>query len=354
MDPRIKRSAEILVDYSTKVKKGEKVIISADVAAKDLALECFKLCIQRGALPKIEWSVPGQAYIYYKYASQEQLKNFPQIAFDEIKQTQAVIFIGASQNTRELTNTQPDYIGLRRKTLKPISDWRVQKTKWCIFDYPTQAFAQDADMSLSEFEDFVFKAVDLDWEKHAKQYIRLKEILDKGEKVQIIGDDTDITLGIKGRTSINSNGTYNMPDGEVFMAPVETETEGRIHYTFPAIYGGREVDDVVIEFSKGKVVKATAKKNEDMLKKLIKTDKGASYLGELGIGTNFHIQKFVKQILFDEKIGGTIHLALGMAYKEGGGVNESAIHWDMIKDLRVGGKILVDGKVIQKDGKFVY
>ncbi|MBU0979528.1 MAG: aminopeptidase [Nanoarchaeota archaeon] len=353
MDQRIAKAAKTLVDYSTKVKKGERVIIYSDVAAKDMALECYRLCLLRGALPKLKFSVSGHGYTYYKYANKDQLSHFPEEEFFEIKRTDAVIYIGAPENTRELTNTDPKKLSLRRKTIKRISDWRVEKTRWVIFHFPTNASAQEADMSLSEFEDFVFKSVDLDWKQLSKRYEKLRAILDKGSEVRITGEDTDITLDITGRKAINSAGSHNMPDGEVFTAPVETKTEGRIRYTFPAIYAGREVDDVILEFKKGKVVKATAAKNEKFLKTLIATDNGSGYLGELGIGTNYNIKTHVKQILFDEKIGGTIHLALGMAYKECGGTNQSAIHWDMIKDLRNGGKVTVDGKVIQKDGKFL-
>ncbi|MFH1133374.1 MAG: aminopeptidase [Nanoarchaeota archaeon] len=354
MDPRIEKAADILVKQSCKVVKGERVIISTDIAAKDLALACYKRCLLAGAIPKIRTSLPGAAFLYYTLAKKPQIMDFPEEEFFEIKRTDCIIYLNAPENTRELSNTAPSLIGLRRKVVKEISDWRVQKTRWVLFNFPSDALAQEADMSLEEYTDFVFKATNIDWAAHAKKYEPLKRILDRGKEVHIVGEDTDIWLDITGRTAINSSGRHNVPDGEVFMGPVETKTEGHIRYTFPAIYGGREVQDVRLEFKKGKVVKATAAKNEQLLKTLIKTDKGACMLGELGVGTNFMIDRFVKQILFDEKIGGTIHLALGMAYKEGGGVNESAIHWDMIKDLRKGGRLEVDGKTIQKDGKFLF
>ena len=171
--------------------------------------------------------------------------------------------------------------------------------------------------------------------------------------MQIVGENTDIKFRIKGRQGIKCDGHRNMPDGEVFIAPVETSTSGYIQYSFPAIKNGVAVPDVRLEFKNGKVIKASASKNEEYLRQMIKTDKGACMLGEFGIGLNPEIKKFISNILFDEKINGTIHLALGMAYKEGNGKNKSALHWDMIKDLRTNGKIIIDGKVIQKDGKFL-
>jgi aminopeptidase len=240
------------------------------------------------------------------------------------------------------------------KTVNPVSEIILKKDNWVIVDYPTNALAQDAEMSLEEFEDFVFSATNVDWKKESRRQDKLKAILDKGKQVRIIGEDTDLTFSIKGRQGIKCCGHRNMPDGEVFIAPVETTTKGYVKYTYPAIKGGREVTGIKLWFEKGKVVKATAEKNEAYLNKMLQTDKGAKYLGEFGIGTNYNIKRFVKQILFDEKIGGTVHLALGRAYKEGGGKNQSAIHWDMIKDLKVGGEIWIDNRCIQKNGKFTF
>jgi aminopeptidase len=208
-------------------------------------------------------------------------------------------------------------------------------------------------MSLEEFEDFVYNATLEDWNKISKEEDKLKEILDKGTEVQILGKNTDIKFSIEGRGAIKGDGENNMPCGELFIAPQEKTTSGKIEFSFPAIQGGRLVEGVKLEFENGKVTKASATKNEDYLKEMLEMDSGAKYLGEFGIGFNYNIKQFVKNILFDEKIGGTIHLALGRAYKEGGGVNESALHWDIIKDLREEGKILIDGKVIQEKGKFL-
>lgn len=353
-DPRAKKLANILTDYSIKIKKGDIIELSFDVEATELSREVYKNIIKKGAYPIVNVGVPGFAYNYYKYASKEQLQNFPKIAMIEAKMAAGSIGIGGGVNTKEMTNIDPKRIALRRKVTRKISDIHIKKNNWVICDYPTNALAQDAEMSLEEFEDFVYNACIQDWEKESKKQDKLKKILDKGKQVRITAEDTDLTFSIKGRQGIKCDGHRNMPDGEVFIAPVENTTEGYIKYTYPAIYGGREVDGVSLRFHKGKVVEAKAEKGEKFLREMIKTDPGACKLGEFGIGVNYGIKQFIKQILFDEKIGGTIHLALGMAYPEGGGRNKSAIHWDMVKDLRRGGAFFVDGKCIQKNGKFTF
>ncbi|MFH1511674.1 MAG: aminopeptidase [Candidatus Woesearchaeota archaeon] len=352
VDERVKRLADILVNYSISVKKGSSIKINFGIDAKDLALECYRLIIKKGALARADSIVPGFSYTFFKYASLEQLNVFPKLAMFEAKNIDGVISIGADYNTKEFSNIDPKKVALRSRVVNPISKVILKKDNWVGCEYPTHSLAQDAEMSLEEFEDFVFNACLLDWQALEKKQAAIKKILDRGRKVKIIGEGTDLTFSIAGRESINSSGKRNMPDGEVFMAPVETTTNGHITYTYPTIRSGVEVDGIRLEFRNGRVVKASAKKNERFLKAMLDTDRGAKYLGEFGIGTNYKITKFVKQILFDEKIGGTVHLALGMAYKEGGGKNESALHWDMIRDLRIGGEIWVDDFLLQKNGKF--
>ncbi len=352
MDSRIKKLAKILTDYSIKINKGDKIRILFDSEAKELALECYKNIILKGAFPIVHCNMPGFGYAYYNLASEEQLKEFPKLAEHEIKACQGIINIGGSYNTKELSNIEPKKIATRRKITSPLSDFIVDQNNWVIVESPTHALAQDAEMSLEEFEEFVFSSTNVEWQEESKKQDKLKEVLDKGKEVRIVGKNTDISFSIEGRQGIKCDGHRNMPDGEVFVAPVEDTTQGFVEYSFPAIYGGREVSGIKLKFEKGKVVEATANKNEEFLKEMIATDPGSCKLGEFGIGVNFGIKKFVKQILFDEKIGGTVHLALGRAYKEGNGKNESAVHWDMIKDLREFGKIIIDGKIIMENGKF--
>lgn len=354
VDIRVKKLANILVNYSIKIKKGDYIQLGFEAKGQELALECYKLILKKGAYPIANASLPGFVYAYYKNASLEQIEHFPDLAMHESKRVAGSISIGGEYNTKELTSIDPKKIALRRKVTKPLSDIFIKKDNWVICEFPTEALAQDAELSLEEFEDFAYNATNLDWSKESKKQDKLKEILDKGQTVRIIAPDTDLTFSIKGRQGRKCDGHRNMPDGEVFIAPVDDSAEGHIKYTYPAIYSGREVSGVYLEFQKGKVVKATAEKGEDFLKEMIATDAGSCKLGEFGIGVNYGIQKFIKQILFDEKIGGTIHLALGMAYPEGGGKNKSAVHWDMIKDLRKGGELHIDGKLIQKNGKFMF
>jgi len=354
MDPRIKKLAEIMVNHSISVKKNDIILVNGGGEAKDLINEIGKLILLKGAFPKVNSQIPGFSYTYFKYATKNQLSAEPRLKIYEAENTHGVISIGTEYNTKELSSISPDKIVLRRKATKAVSDIILAKDNWVICEFPTNSLAQDADMSLEEFQDFVYKACIQDWKKQQKKQEQIQKILDNGNDVRIVGKDTDISFSIKGRKAVNSCGKHNLPDGEVFIAPVESSTSGYISYDFPVIYANKEISDIHLEFKKGKVVKATSSKNQDLLRKMIKIDPGASMLGEFGIGTNFRIKRFIKQILFDEKIGGTIHLALGMAYKKGGGKNESALHWDMIKDLRKGGIIYVDNKVLQKDGKFTF
>jgi len=352
IDPRIKEVARILVDYSNEVKKGDKVLIEASQEALSLVKEIYKLCIQKGAYPRVSIGISDLNKIFYDYASKEQLEHPPEFALQEAKYFDVFFSIRAPSNTRDLTNIDPKKMALRSKLTNPISE-EILKKRWVLFYYPTNAQAQEADMSLEEFEDFVYSATIQDWKKISKEQDKLKEILDKGREVQIIGKNTEIRFSINGRKAERGDGKDNMPCGEVFIAPLEKSTQGYIEFSFPAIKSGREVDGIKLKFKDGKVIEASAIKGEKFLKECLETDAGAKYLGEFGIGFNSKIQKFVKSILFDEKISGTIHLALGRAYKEGGGTNESALHWDMIKDLRQEGKVIIDGKVIQENGKFL-
>lgn len=357
MDERIKRLAEILVNYSVKVKKGETISISASSAARELVVELYRLIIKKGAYPIVNVQFPKMAYIYYKNASKEQLKKFPDIFNFQIKKSQAVISISADENTRELGNTDPKKIAIRQKVTNSISDYIVnekKKIRRVSLDFPTNALAQDAEMSLEEYEDFLFNATNQDWNKEKKRLYKIKSLFKNANKIRIVGSDTDIEMGVKGREFIVDAGEENMPGGEIFCAPLEKTVNGKIKFTYPAVRSGREVNDVELEFKNGKVIKAKASKNEKFLKEVINTDKGSRYIGELGIGGNLQINKFTKNLLFDEKLNFTIHLALGMAYKECKGTNKSALHWDIVKDLKKGGKIIVDGKVVQKNGKWIF
>ncbi|MFH1972040.1 MAG: aminopeptidase [archaeon] len=354
MDPRITKLAEILTNYSIKIKEGDTIQINGGIESKDLVLECYRKVLEKGAYPRTSISLPNQSFIYYNTANEKQLRKLPKIAMFEAKNSDGFIGIWSTTNSRELNSIDPKKVAMRSTAMRPLSDIRLKKDNWVGCGFPTMSAAQDADMSLEEFEDFVFNATNVDWQEQSKKQDKLQNVLNKGSEVKILGKETELTFSIKGLNGIKCDGHRNMPDGEVFTAPVPNSANGYIYYEFPAIYGGREVSGVRLKFKDGQVVEATAEKNEKYLKEMIAMDKGSSFLGEFGIGVNYGINQFIKSILFDEKIGGTIHLALGNAYPEcGKGVNKSALHWDMIKDLRNDGKFLIDDKIIQKNGKFL-
>jgi aminopeptidase len=352
VDDRIVRLAKLLVEYSTEVKEGDRVLISCDAQAKDLALEVYRQCLLKDAYPWIKVELPGRNYIFYKYASEKMLNFFPEHEYYEIKNTDVYIALRAPSNVKELANIEASKIAQRVKVLKPISDWRVEKTRWCAFYYPAESLAQEAGMSLEEFEDFVYNSCLVDWKELSKRLYKLKNVLDKTDQVHIVGEHTDITFSIKGRVAEVGDGKKNMPDGEVFTSVVEESANGEIYYDVPAEYLGNVVEGVRLKFKDGNVVEAEAASGKDFLKKILETDDGAKRLGEFGIGLNYNITRPVKNILFDEKIGGTVHTALGNGYKETLSKNVSAIHWDIIKDLRKDGKIYFDGQLVMENGRW--
>ncbi len=296
---------------------------------------------------------------FYRHAKPLQLTSVSPVEKAVARNIDASIRIYSQSNTRQLSEIDP-----RRQSKYAVAAESVAKVirrkPWVLSLFPTQAYAQDAEMCLSDFEDFVYAATCADqdqpvkaWRELSRFQKRLIRKLEGADKVHIHGPDTDLTLSVKGRTFINSDGKRNMPSGEVFTGPVETSANGSILYDFPVCHAGREVENVRLVFRDGVVVEASATKNEAFLHEMLDIDPGARRLGELGMGTNMQIQRFTRNILFDEKIGGTIHLAVGQSYAETGGRNRSSLHWDMIKDLRRGGEITIDGKPFMKDGKFV-
>ncbi|OGM38634.1 hypothetical protein A3F01_02680, partial [Candidatus Woesebacteria bacterium RIFCSPHIGHO2_12_FULL_38_11] len=349
---------------STKVKKGDRALIVSDWLAKPLALEVYKELIKAGASEvrvhvDVDEQVISRSYnefaeSYFKYAKPEQIKAFPKLADQELKGLDVWIRLYAQANTRGFSNIDAAKISSRSKVVRPLIDYRVLKTRWVITKFPTEAQAQEADMSLSDYEDFVFPAInEVDWEAKHKEQEKLRKIIDVTNEMHILGPETDLRISKKGRSSENGDGRFNMPDGEVFTSAVENSANGFIAYTYPALYLGKEFHNVRLEFKDGKVVKASAEKNEEALNKILDVDRGGRFVGELGIGNNFAISRFTKDILFDEKIGGSIHIALGSGYKETGSKNVSALHWDMIKDLRRGGELWFDDKLVQRNGKWL-
>ena len=355
IDPRIKKQAEILVDYSLKAKRGEKVVIIGGVNAQPLMLEMYRRLIKKGAHDvRLRYDSYELSETYFKNASEAQINYFPKIDMSEIKYMDCYVRIASPTNTRGLTNVDTEKITKRAKVLRPITNYRVENTRWVITRFPSEAQAQEADMSLSDYSTFVFNAINrVDWKKKFKEQEKLRRRIDAASEVRIVGKGTDLRISIRGRKAVNAGGEHNMPDGEVFTSVVEDSVNGYITYTYPALYFGKEFHEVRLEFERGKVIKANADKGEKDLNQILNADRGARHIGELGIGNNFNIKKFTKDILFDEKIGGTVHLALGKGYKKTLSRNISVIHWDMIKDLRIGGELWFDDKLVQKNGKWI-
>ena len=357
--PLHEKYAKLLVEYCTSVQEGENVSVNVDTPAVPMARAVVREVLRAGGNPVLHMNYPELVEDVLELAPESYYDAEPTLALSEIKQIDAFIRVGAPLNSRALQNADKSKLSRLQKKSRPVQNIRVRETKWCGTLYPTPSGAQDAGMSLSEYETFVYGAMFLfdddpvtKWKEIHDFQAHLIEHLSKAKEVHIKAEGTDLKLNVSGRTWINSDGHKNMPSGEVFTGPIEDSANGHITYTVPSAVRGVEVENIRVTFENGKAVEATAEKGDDLLQSQLDTDEGARFLGELGIGTNYNIQTPTKSILYDEKIGGTVHLALGQSYQETGGTNESAIHWDMICDLRKGGAIYLDGELFQEDGEF--
>jgi aminopeptidase len=365
MDNRIKKHAEVLLKYSLDIKKGEKIVIVGDVVTLPLIKESYRLAVEMGALPQVLINSEELKEILLKRGSEEQIKYVPDSVKKAFETVDVVLSFFGGTNTRMLSNVNPEKLKLSAQGSSEITRIffeRVAKKelRWSGTMFPNQASAQEANMSISDYEDFVYEASYIDskdpiseWKKIEKKQEGICNILNSKKHLRIVSRDTDLKMSIEGRRWINCCGKANFPDGEVFTGPVEDSVEGHIRFSFPGIYGGREIEDIQLTFERGRVVKATAAKGQELLEQILETDKGARYVGEIAAGTNYNIKKFTKHMLFDEKIGGTVHLAIGRSIPESLGKNQSAIHRDMLCDMKKGGEIFVDGELVYKDGKFL-
>ena len=370
-DPRVQKFAKVLVEHSARVVPGDRVLIEATTAAEPLVRELFVQIMEKGGHPHPLVALPGmmpfsQDEVYLTYANESQLDFVPTFYKLAYEQFESRIRIHSSTNTRGTTNIDPARVQRHSKATSIITEMQMRrggegKFKWVTTLYPTEAYAQDASMSLKEYEDFVFNAVHAHeedpigyWRGTEQGQQNAVDFLKDKHLVTLRGPNVDLSLSIKGRTFSNSVGTHNMPDGEIFTGPVEDSLNGWVKYTYPAIYGGVAVEGAELTFNRGLVERAQAEKNEAYLVRMLESDQGARHVGEFAIGTNFDINRFTGNILFDEKIGGTFHMALGAGYPETGSKNKSSIHWDMICDLRTDSEIRVDGELFYKDGQFVF
>jgi aminopeptidase len=355
-DDLVTRWADLLVDYCLRVALGESILIASEWEARPLVEACYKAVVVRGAHPLLQFDLPNLTEFFLTHASDEQLAFVPPTALYEARTGDGRIRIAAESNTRGLSGVDPRRQALMSRARDPIRRAARDK-RWVLTQYPTAAYAADAAMSLADYEAFVSSAMFLDrpdpvaaWKELGKRQAGLAEYMTGVKTVRIEAEQTDITLSVAGRTWINSDGRRNMPSGEIFTGPVEDSPRGRLRCGFPVCRDGRALKGIALEFEGGRVVSARADEGAEYLLSMLDLDPGARRLGELGLGLNGGIQRFTGSILYDEKIGGTVHLALGQSYPETGGVNESALHWDLIVDTRAGGRITADGQVVMEDG----
>jgi aminopeptidase len=365
IDPRVERLAALIVDYSLELQGGQVVRIDGFDVAERLGLALYRAALAAGAHPYTNLGVTGLVELLLEHGSEEQREFISPVQWQEVETIDALVTIWSEANTRSLSRIEPSrhagYIAAHRR----LSNRRWERIaqggmRWCGTLFPTHAHAQEAEMSLEEYERFVFAACHVHeddpaahWRDVSRVLRARAEELGSARELRIVGPDTDLRLGVDGRSWLAADGRYNMPDGEVFTSPLETATEGEIRYTFPAVYHGREVEDIRLRFAEGRVVSAEAASGDAYLQSLLDMDAGARVLGEVAFGLNYEIDRFTHNILFDEKIGGTMHLALGSGFPQTGAQNTSGLHWDMICDLREDGEVYADGELVWKAGRFL-
>jgi aminopeptidase len=364
-DERVQALAQILVRYSTQVRAGDVCVIQGTTTGEPLIQAVYEEVLRAGGLPVMQLTTEEAQAAFLELASEAQLDWVQPPAEWAAEHADVRIVVMADANPRALSKADPAKQARAQRARRRIMETSMQraaegKHRWSLTLFPTHAYAGEAGMSLAAYEDFFYRAclaTDPDpvtaWQRQSDEVLRLADWIEGREEVRVTGPGTDITLGVAGRKWVPCVGTHNMPDGEFFTGPVEDAVDGEIAFSLPATYGGREVSGVRFRFEGGRVVDASAERGEDFLIEMLDTDEGSRTLGELGIGTNYGIAAGTKEILLDEKIGGTVHMAIGAAYPETGGTNKSAVHWDMVCDLRQGGAIVVDGVDLQRDGDFV-
>jgi aminopeptidase len=367
MSSAYQKLAKILVDHSTCVKKGDRVAIETTTNAEALVKDIYELVLQRGGYPHLLLNLPDQDKILFENASDEQLAFTPLFQKLVTEQFEAYIRVRADTAPRALSGVPGQKQSLRQKGMALVRKAMLergatQSLRWVLTQIPTEGYAEEAGMSLPEYTDFVFSACHVDestadplahWENIRTSQLKMIATIEGHDQVRLQGPNVDLALSVKGRKFNNSHGLHNLPDGEIYTGPVEDSVHGWVRFTYPAIYQGQAVEGVELKFENGRVISATARMGEQLLLAMIASDEGAHYLGEFAIGANYEIDRFTRNILFDEKIGGSFHLALGAGYPETGSRNTSSIHWDMICDMHTDSHILVDGEVVYQNGKFV-
>lgn len=356
--------AELLIDYCLEVKKGHRLFIKSTPLAEPLLREVYRLAARRGALTELDLSIEGQTRIFFEEAEEDLIRMISPVEKYRFEHYDKYLNIRAPYNLSENRSVSADKLKIRSEAIQPVNQLYFERTAdgsmdRCLCQYPTRASAQAAEMSLDEYRHFVFDACRLyedsptaAWKKVRRDQQLITDFLNQSEEIIYRGPHIDIRFSCKGRIWINSDGRANMPSGEVFTAPVDDSVQGKVYFTYPAIYRGQEVSGISLTFRDGEITEWSAEKGQEVLDEVLKIP-GAKRLGEAAIGTNYHIRQMTRNILFDEKIGGTIHLAIGQAYKQNNGINNSAVHWDMITDMQEDSQIIADGKTIYENGHFI-
>ncbi len=365
LDPRVEKLAQVLVQYSVSVRPGDKVYIQGSALAEPLLKAVLVEVLRAGGHPFVRAQLPGADELFFRHASDEQLRHVAPPSRLLYESYDVIISVSGSANTKELTQVDPDKLVASKQASRELFTTFMSRSasgalRWVGTLYPTPAFAQDAEMGLVEYEDFVFGAClpDRDdpvryWRGVSAQQAKLVEWLQGKKTLRVEAPDVDLRMSIEGRSFVNCDGKRNMPDGEIFTGPVEESVEGHVRFSYPTVYDGRRLEQVEVWFERGRVVKATAQKGDAFLQKTLDVDAGARYVGEFAIGTNEGVTRATGNTLFDEKIAGSFHMALGAGMPETGSRNQSGIHWDLVCDLQADGRIWADGELFYERGRFV-
>ncbi len=367
MQTPYQKLAQILVDHSTGVKTGDRVAIETTTNAESVVRDIYELVLQRGAHPHLLLNLPDQEKILYDYANDEQLAFTPVFQKMVTEEFEVYIRVRADIDPRILSGVAGEKQSLRQKGMAPVRNTMLRRgatrsLRWVLTQIPTEGYAREAGMSLADYTAFAFSACHVDehtadpvahWDGIRQKQQKMIDTIEGHDQVKLLGANVDLSLSVKGRKFNNSFGRHNLPDGEIYTGPVEGSVEGWVRFTYPAIYQGQAVEGVELKFEKGRVISAKAQVGEQLLLAMIASDDGSHYLGEFAIGMNYEIDRFTRNILFDEKIGGSFHIALGAGYPETGSKNTSVIHWDLICDMRNDSQISADGEIIYQNGRFI-
>ncbi len=353
-DKRWQQLGDLMVNYSAEVKPGERVMIAMlELETYPLVKAVYEAAVKAGAYPQVQFLSETLRHALLKYGNEAQLGWVPEIEAYGMEWADVYFGLRGAHNLFEYWDIPAGRLSLNQAANGKVSTLRWQKTRWCLIRVPNADLAQQAETDLETIIDMFFDACLVDWKEEGAKLSRWAEKLNQGSQVRLVGKETDLSFSVQGRRWMPADGKLNMPDGEIATAPVTETIDGQIYFEFPGVLGGRLMHDMRLRWEKGQLVEATASTNQDFLQAILDTDSGAKLIGEFALGTNFGVTRFCTDILIDEKIGGTVHIALGRAYPESGGTNQSAIHWDIVKDIRTDGAVFVDGKPVLQNGVFL-